>query len=173
MFILTCGLPGSGKSKVIDILSAGLGWHIIRPSDWIPDDLSALDEKTEREYLIGCWSLAIDKAKEAIAQIPPRDVIVLDSGNSKFNTTRLLICDAKKMFHKVAMLFVNSNVSLCKTRNTKLTDTLLRDYAERFKSSLPLYKKACDLFLVVNNNGTIEHLETELHDVLKILCHNI
>lgn len=175
MLLLTAGLPGCGKSKAIDILSkhAFPKWHIIRPSDWIPENLSMLDAETQRAYNIECWSIAIDKSKEAVAKVPPREIIVLDACNSKYNTTLTLIADAKVALHKVVLLFVQANADLCLARDAKLTESLLHDYVDRFKTSLPKYKKSCDLFLVVRNNGILEQLETELYDLWKQLCQSI
>jgi len=175
MLILTCGLPKSGKSKAIDILAKHKDhkWHIIRPSDWVPDNLLALDEQTQREYNIGCWSMAIEKCKEAIEEVPPQEIIVLDACNSKINTLVTLIADAKAALHRVVLLFVQSNADLCLARDAKLTESLLRDYTGRFKTSLPKYKKCCDMFLVVRNNGIFEQLETELYDTWKTLCQSI
>ena len=180
MLILTVGFPKSGKSKVIDMLPRGNHkWHIIRPSDWIPDNLSSLDEQMQREYNIGCWSMAIEKTKETIASVPPREIIVLDACNSKFNTLLTVIADAKAALHHVVSLFVQAQSNLCLDRDcktgaaAKLTVPLLNDYAERFKTSLPRYKQSCDLFLVVRNNGTLEQLETELYDIWKRLCQSI
>lgn len=84
-----------------------------------------------------------------------------------------LIADAKAALHNVVLLFVQSNMNLCLARDAKLTDSLLRYYTERFKVSLPKYKKLCNAFLVVRNNGTFEQLETELHDTWKQLCQSI
>ena len=165
MFILTSGLPASGKSKAIDILSIGRNWNVIRPSDWVPDNLSTLGAEDGRAYRIACWSLAIEKTKEAIARTSPREVIVLDSGNSKFNTVAMLIADAKTALHKVVLLFVHASVGLCLERNGDLTESLLRDYVGRLKQSLPHYKRVCDLFLPVRNNGSLEELASELHGV--------
>ena len=168
MLILTCGLPGSGKSKAIDILMAKFGgkkWQLIRPSDWVPENLSTFDEETQRAYNIGCWEMAMEKANEAIAQIPPKNTIVLDNCNSKFTTVSTLISDARAALHHVVLLFVQSNVNLCLARNAKLSESLLRDYVDRFKVCLPKYKKVCDSFLVVRNNGTLEQLENELRGV--------
>jgi hypothetical protein len=132
-----------------------------------------LDEKTQREFNIGCWSVALEKCKEAIAQVPPNEIIVLDTCNSKFNSHVSMIADAKKALHKVVLFFVQANVDLCLERNSQLSKTLLCDYVDRFKSSLPKYKKSCDLFVVVRNNGILEQLETELYDVWKRLCQSI
>jgi hypothetical protein len=148
-------------------------WHIIRPSDWIPENLATLDKETQQSYNIGCWSVALDKCKEAIADVSPRDIIVLDACNSKSNTLVTLIADAKAALHNVALLFVQANMNLCLARDTKITEPLLCDYIDRFKISLPQYKKLCNAFLVVRNNGTLEQLETELHDIWKQLCQSI
>jgi tRNA uridine 5-carbamoylmethylation protein Kti12 len=175
MLIITCGLPSSGKSKAIDILAKhkSYKWHIIRPSDWVPDNLSTLDEQTQREYNIGCWSMALEKCREAIIEVSPKEIIVLDACNSKINTLLTLIADAKTALHRVVLLFIQSNADLCLARDTKLVEPLVRDYVERFKASLPKYKKCCDMFLVVRNNGNFEQLETELYDTWKTLCPNI
>ena len=175
MLIITCGLPAAGKSKTIDILAKhkSYGWHIIRPSDWVPDNLVTLDEQTQREYNIGCWSLALEKCQEDIEQVSPKEIIVLDACNSKVSTLLTLIADAKNALHRVVLLFVQANADLCLERNAKLKGPLLRDYVERFKTSLPKYKKCCDMFFVVRNNGTFEQLETELYDIWKTLCQSI
>jgi predicted kinase len=141
-------------------------WHIIRPSDWIPENLSKLDDETQRSYNINCWSVALEKTKEAIEEISPTDIIVLDACNSKYTTTISLITNARKHLHRAVLLFVQSDSNLCLSRNSKITKLLLDDYVNRFKTSLPEYKKACDLFLIVRNNGTIEQLTTELRGVL-------
>ena len=175
ILIITSGLPASGKSKVIDILARHTErkWHIIRPSDWIPENLAMLDEEAQRQFNIGCWSVAIDKCNEAIAQVPPRDIIVLDACNSKAITLLTPIASAKTALHHVVLLFIQSNSDLCLARNPKLTKELLMNYVERFKVSLPRYKATCDSFLVVQNNGIIEQLETTLYDTWKQLCQNI
>ena len=169
-----CGMPSSGKSKVVDMLpKGGHEWHIIRPSDWIPENLSTLDATIQSAYNIECWSIALAKSKEAVAKISPREIIVLDACNSKYTTIATLIADAKAALHKVVLLFVQARADLCLARDAKLTESLLLDYVDRFKVSLPKYKKLCDLFLVVRNNGTLEHLETELYAVWKQLCQSI
>jgi hypothetical protein len=84
-----------------------------------------------------------------------------------------MIADAKKALHKVVLFFVQANIDLCLERNSQLSKTLLCDYVDNFKSSLPKYKKSCDLFVVVRNNGILEQLETELYDVWKRLCQSI
>ena len=175
MLLLAAGLPKSGKSKAIDILARHVErkWHIIRPSDWIPENLAALDEATQRDYNIGCWSLALDKCNEAIEQVHPREIIVLDACNSKVGTLLTPITNAKAKFHHVVLLFVQANANLCLARDPKLTEALLLDYVERFKTSLPRYKKTCDLVLVVRNNGIFEQLETELHETWNRLCQSI
>jgi hypothetical protein len=168
MLLIVAGLPKSGKSRAIDFLSKSDGqWHIIRPSDWIPENLSSLDVESQRAFNIECWSMAIEKCKEAIEQVPPRETIVLDSCNSKYTTLLTLIVDAKAAMHKVVLLFVQSNISLCLARDPKMTESLLCDYTNRFKVSLPKYKKSCDSFLVIRNNGTLDQLKTELHNVWK------
>jgi predicted kinase len=174
MLILTCGLPGAGKSRAIDILSkhAKASWNIIRPSDWVPENLFMMSEEMQSAYNIECWSLALEKCKEAIEQLDHKKFIVLDGCNSKFNTVSFLIEEARSKLHKVALLFVQSDSKLCLARNAKLTEALLADYVERFKVSLPKYKKVCDLFLVARNCATLEQLETELHDAWTKLCQN-
>jgi uncharacterized HAD superfamily protein len=152
---------------------ASYNWHIIRPSDWIPDNLSELDIEVQRAYNIGCWSTALDKCREEISQVSPKEIIVLDACNSKYNTVLTLIEDAKVALHRVVLLFVQSNMQLCLSRDAKLSEALLCDYVDRFKSSLPQYKKSCDLFLIARNNGTFEQLETELYDIWKTLCQSI
>ena len=175
MFIITAGLPKAGKSRAIDMLRGrnNTKWHVIRPSDWIPDNLANLDQDIQRSFTVECWSVAIEKCREAISEIPPREIIVLDGCNSKINTVLALIGDARAAMHHVVLFFVQAQINLCLQRDAKLTTSLLTDYAERYKVCLPKYKKLCDLFLVVRNNGTLEQLGTELHDTWKRLCQNI
>ena len=127
----------------------------------------------QRAYNIECWSIAIDKAKEAIEQFSPNEIIVLDTCNSKYNTVMTLVAMAKAKLHRVVLLFVQANLSQCLQRDSKINESLLKDYVQRFKESLPKFKSNCDLFLTVRNNGTLEQLETELYDIWKKLCQNI
>lgn len=168
-------MPASGKSKVVDMLHNrnNTKWHIIRPSDWIPENIAVIDEESQRAYNTACWSLAIEKAHEAICDINPKEIIVLDTCNSKYNTVVTLIADAKSAMHRVVLLFVQSTMQLCLERNAGISEALLRTYMDSFKISLPKYKKACDMFVVIKNIGTLEKLETELHEPWKKLCQNI
>ena len=76
MLIIMCGPPGSGKSTVADLFLEEIDADLIRPSDWMPDNIETLGGELEREYRIQCWRTAIEKTKELVITVSPEAELI-------------------------------------------------------------------------------------------------
>ena len=170
-FVIMCGLPSSGKSVVADFLLRDQPRaSLIRPSDWMPSNIDVLSSEQEKDFRLECWKLALEKTEEALAELAPDECLILDCGNSKFHTLSHIITEAKRRGHSVLFLFVDCKLATCIIRAPKIPKSVFEGYVGNLKDSLPKYKKACDRFHVVRNNGTLEQLGVEVRE---IRCQNI
>jgi len=169
-FVIMCGLPSSGKSVVADFLLRDQQQaNLIRPSDWMPENIDVLTPDAERDFRLECWKLAIEKTEEALTEITPDDCLILDCGNSKFRTLSHVIAEAQRRGHIVLLVFVDCKLATCMARAPKISKSVFEKYVADLKDSLPKYKKACDRFHVVRNNGTLDQLSD---GVREIRCQN-
>lgn len=165
-FVVMCGLPSSGKSVVADLLLKYQPQaNLIRPSDWMPENIEALSPDAERDYRLECWKLAIEKTEEILAEITPDNCLILDCGNSKFRTLSHIITEAQRRDHTVLLVFVDCKLAVCMARAPKIPKSVFEEYVGHLKDSLPKYKKACDRFHVVHNNGTLEQLGDMVREI--------
>lgn len=168
MFVILCGPPFCGKSVVSDLVFDDTA--LIRPSDWMPENFESLKPDLVKDYRITCWKLAIEKTEEALQESP--DLVVLDQGNNKFNTIRDLISVARDNGHTIALLYVNSTFALCRKRSGDnwIGDDAWRVCLGNIKMSLPKYRDACDKFVVVDNNDSLDVLASEISSIRSKLC---
>jgi len=173
MLILMCGLPGCGKSLCVDILLEGIDADLVRPSDWMPDNIDQLGPDARREYGLACWKTAIDTTRDFIDACGDDDIIILDCGNSKYHTVAPIIKEAKKCGHRVVLLYVNASSDKCEDRlgDEWIGEDTASQYMRSIKKSLPKYKKACHKFLVVHNNSEPKDLRESVDTLRGKLCH--
>jgi predicted kinase len=162
VLVLLCGPPFCGKSTVADL--AFNSDSIIRPSDWMPDNYQVLGGDAVKDYRIVCWKIALEKTEESIEESDPSETIVVDQGNNKFDTAKSIIKLAKKHNHKIVLLYVNAKFALCKDRSGDdwIGDEIWQLCLDNIKESLPKYKKACDKFVIVDNNDDIDMLSDKV-----------
>ena len=174
MLVLMCGLPSCGKSAVVDIISEKSGstvW-VVRPSDWLPDNIDQLDPEEEKNYRIECWRTAISNTEEAVEKCDPSDAVILDCGNSKFRPLNGLLRTAKRNGHKLFVLYVNSSAVQCEARAGKqfVPAKVVKSYIESIRDSLPKFKSKCDRIIVVENTDTLDVLEQNALTAWSKLC---
>ena len=172
MLIIMCGPPGSGKSTVADLFLEEIDADLIRPSDWMPDNIETLGGELEREYRIQCWRTAIEKTKELVITVSPEELIVLDCANAKYHTIDPTIQKAKRAGHEIVLLYVNTPRSVCKERMADdwVGDETFNGYVDNIKTSLPKYKRTCNKFLVINNHSCQGDLTNSVEAIRDKLC---
>lgn len=177
MFVLMCGLPSSGKSTVVDIIAdtESSVW-VIRPEDWLPDNIDELNEEDEKNQRIGCWREAMNFAEKHVNHksglCKPDDIIILDCSNSKFKPLQGLICLAKRSGHKCVVLYVNSRVAQCASRagDKWIGTEIAESYMRNIKDSLPKFKSKCDQVIVADNIGDLGDLKHSAIAAWSRLC---
>ena len=169
MLILMSGLPSSGKSVVVDMFKSGNDL-LLRPEDWMPNNIDILGADAEKEYRIACWKMAIEKSLEAVIETKPSSRIILDCTNSKFFSIASLIGQAKAYKHRVVLVFVSAKVQCCEQRSG-LARSIYDEYVENFKHSLPRYKSACDDIIVIRNDGDKQELIGTVSKIAGRICH--
>ena len=141
MLVLMCGLPSCGKSKSVDIISDNYSdpLLVIRPEDWLPENISDLTEGEEKNYRIECWRTAMAETEKMIEEKKNSVIIILDCGNSKFRTLGGIIRMAKRNNHKIVVLYVNSRLSECEKRAGEqwVGTDIAKAYVENIRDSLP------------------------------------
>lgn len=170
MLILMCGLPFCGKSTAVDMVSGRI-W-VIRPEDWLPENLGEMDGEEVKNFRIECWRTALTKAEEAVEERDSADVIILDCGNSKFRPLRGLLRIAKRNGHKRAIWYVNSRPAQCEERAGEdwVGPSVVKSYVENIRDSLPKFKSKCDQIVITENAGTLEDLKQNVHTAWSRLC---
>jgi predicted kinase len=165
MLIILCGMPFSGKSTLVDemfmIKPGEYNSHcLLRPADWMPEPLNNMDKEFIKDYRVTCWHMALDKTEKALLDFGSNKVIILDQGNHRYDDVRHLIYVAKENKHKIILIYVNTRMAICHDRSGSkwVGKEIWKSALHNIKGSLPKYKKACDDFVVVDNNGTIPDL---------------
>jgi len=175
MFILMCGLPSCGKSVTIDIIiqkTMGPPVRVIRPEDWLPDNINSLGAEAEKNYRIESWKFAISMAEKAVEECNSSELIVLDCANSKFRPLESLLRRAKRNGHKLAVLYVNSRPAQCEARagDKWVGAQVVQTYVESIRNSLPKFKSKCDRIIIVENTDTLAALEQNALVAWSKLC---
>jgi len=174
MLVLMCGLPHCGKSTAIDIIaekSKSSLW-IVRPEEWLPDNLDELDQNEQRHYQIECWRTAVSDAESRVDGRPDSTITVLDCANSKIRPLNGLLKLAKRNGHRTAMLYVNSRPSQCEARagDKWVGLEIIKSYIQNIRDSLPKFKNKCDRVIIIDNTDTIDVLEQKALDAWSRLC---
>ena len=175
MFILMCGMPSCGKSAAIDIIAesddATPLW-VIRPEEWLPDNITELSPQEDKEQRIGCWQKAMDAAEKAVEEHDPSEVIVLDCTNSKYRPLESLLRRAKRNKHKLVIMYVNSGVAQCEARagDSWIGPEIAKIYIRNIRDSLPKFKSKCDRIVIIANNDSLDILEENVLAAWSKLC---
>ena len=174
MLILMCGLPFCGKSVVLDIITekTELSICIIRPEDWLPDDIDNLSAEEEKKYRIECWRTAISAVEDEVEQRDPSEMIVLDCANSKYGPLESLLRRAKRNGHKLVVLYVNARPTQCEARagDHWVGAKVVGNYVENIKDSLPKFKSKCDRIIIIENTDTLDVLKQNAPTAWSRLC---
>lgn len=174
MFVLMCGMPSCGKSAAVDIIveSGETSFWIIRPEEWLPDNIAELSSQEEKEQRIGCWQKAMDAAEKAVEERDPSEVIVLDCANSKYRTLESLLRRAKRNGHRLVVIYVNAGVAQCEARagSNWIGPEVAKAYIGNIRDSLPKFKSKCDRIVIIANNDSLAALEANALTAWSKLC---
>lgn len=147
MLIIMCGYPSSGKSTFLDLLSPYLGdHHIIRPSDWYPDDIDNIDSQDRTKYQLACWEHALDKTILLLSSKPVDIPIILDTCAASPNSLNSIIETAKLHRHKIIAIVIGTPASICASRANpdviqryiNKIPNAVRTYREKFHKIIPI-----------------------------------
>lgn len=168
MLIITCGIPQSGKSTVVDKCQEFLQATLFRPGDWIPQNLAAVSQVAERDFRNSALTTAKVDILEWMEEFDPSKVVILDERNEDCNDLNDLFVKAAQHGHQVILLYVNARSTECATRSGILWD--FSESASKILISIPNYKLLCDSVVVVNNNGSIDELDGKVAAIKEKLC---
>lgn len=174
MIVLICGLPKSGKSVFVDKLF-GIECHLIRPSDYIPNNYENMPNDIQQNLNIEAWKVGIETAEDILKDIREQDdysqVLVYDMCNKNSNPLEYTLKSEKRRGHKIVVIYINCPTKVCKDR-CGFSDEIMNTYVEGFKKSLPKYKSISNEFIVVDNKGSLEDLDEHANNIRDKLCLN-
>jgi predicted kinase len=151
MVIFMSGLPYSGKSYVVDLLSRHLDNPvIISPKDLRTDDYSSSNDEHKRCIDIAAWKVSLDLLYQSMKD--KGSLIIYDTACASANVMQKVFSDAKLMGHKVLYVFVNTDIDICKNRANGAWSDKLDRYNDSFSVSIPILKKIATKMVIINNN---------------------
>jgi predicted kinase len=170
MIVVMCGLPQSGKSTVVDQIFNTDDHFIIRPSDYIPQNVENIPEDKRKKINVEAWNVALEIAREFIHDQGNDDIIVLDMCNRRYTDIGPMLRFGKRHGHRLVIIVVNCPIDQCQSRSAELDRSIFSNYVDSLKESLPKYKGESDDFLVVQNKGSLEDLVSSLDPIRDKLC---
>lgn len=168
MLVIVCGLPQSGKSTVVDKCQEYLHATLYRPGDWVPLNLAAVSLTAENDFRQSALATAKVDISEWMEESESSRVAILDDRNEDYSTLMELFTGAARHGHQVFLLYVNSKSTECAARGNIQWD--FSGSAGMILKSLPQYKILCDKVIVVNNNGSIDDLNSRVAAIKEDLC---
>jgi predicted kinase len=154
MFIIMCGYPKSGKSTFADLLhqECSSPIHIVRPSDWYPDDIDDMSSSKKTEYQIASWEHALDKTSQLLASEDASSVIVLDTCGASPGSFKTLIGIAQMHKHKLIAIFMAVPKVLCMKR---IDPAIVQRYSNKIRSAVLEYKSICDELIIIKHESLL------------------
>lgn len=168
MLIITCGIPQSGKSTVVDKCQDFLHATLFRPSDWIPKNLAAVSITAENDFRESALATAKVDVSEWMEESGSTEVAILDERNEDHEALLELFTKAAQCAHQVLLLYVNARSAECAARGDVQWE--FTEFASKILKSIPQYKILCDKIVVVNNNGSIADLDARVAALKETLC---
>jgi len=133
MLILMMGLPGSGKSTIVGMLSKFVNINSVCPEDLYPDNFNELKYEEQHAIKLAAWHTSIDYIKDNISKDA---LLLLDSCNANLDLISELMALAKSHNQKTAAIFTAASDETCIRRlnkeNKLVNNGLYSKYRTRF-----------------------------------------
>ena len=157
MFIIFVGYPKSGKSTFADLLHQECSdlqypMHVVRPSDWYPDDIDDMTPSKKTEYQIASWEHALDKTGQLLASEDASSIIVLDTCGASPGSFKTLIGVAQMHGHKLIAIFMAVPKVLCMKR---IDPAIVQRYSSKIRSAVLEYKSICDELIIIKHESLL------------------
>lgn len=166
MLLIMCGYPFSGKSTFLDMLVGRDDLpgplHIVRPSDWYPENIKDMGHQERQDYQIAAWDHARDKALDLLKKHTPSDVIALDTCGASPQAFRSVVAVAEARGHKLVVLWIATPRDVCSERGDK---SIVDKYKGRFEEALAWYQKNFHKVIPIRN-GTVEEWRNQVPRVV-------
>lgn len=154
-----CGLPKSGKSKFVDILSDFIDCYVVRPSDWYVDGDSD-------EFKIACWKHALDVTSDLIKNNNNDCVIILDTCGTNYTSIDSIACVAKMREHMLIVLHINTDADIC----SKMIDcNIVNKYVNKINDAIDYYNDNYDKVITVDY-ANIDEWRDEAIRIKNLIC---
>lgn len=155
MIIFLAGLPGAGKTSILD----GIDGEIICP-DMFNFESNQEDEH-ETHHKFAMWELSIEFLVDRAKKAKEDDVIIFDTCCCNKKMTQIL----NEINHPTIVIYVNTSKENCAAR-TDIDMDLIKKYIKKFVGILPELKKNADKFYVINNNGNKKVSTDRLKEII-------
>jgi len=164
MVILFAGIPGSGKSTLVNYLVklSKVDLVVLQPELLYS---STADNTTK----MAAWDTCIEQFKEEIYNID--STIILDTCGSNKDVMIELANNSTKLGHKVIIAAMNTDSEICKVRNIDrkltLSDSKITEYKHKLYEVIKLLRE--NYKVVVLNTNTKEDTKSSLKKILAVI----
>jgi len=173
MFIVTCGLPQSGKSTFLEFVANAVkrhGWLsnrnsnilIVRPSDWYPPDIESMPPATRTDYQIGAWEHALEKVSFSLGS---NSVVALDTCGASPNSLQTPIGVAQFHKHEIVVIWMATSRQACEAR---MSPEIVAKYVDKIPMAVREYKtRGYKIFIV--KDGTFNDWLKRADEIAQII----
>lgn len=157
MLIILAGLPGSGKSSVLEGIKNKSDITIIDPTCGLPTDINILPDNDQRDYRIAGWQIALEDLRKEVND-QQKKCIIFDSCASKYKPFETIVLEAKLMHRKIVYAYIKRDRTKC----IEIRDeSVILKYEQDYKASIPEFVSIANNRMIINNDKGIETARSE------------
>jgi len=123
--------------------------HIVRPSNWYPDDIDQMDVDERTDWQIAAWEHALEKCCSLLATKDVTNVILFDTCGASPNALKTLIGVAQLHRHRIVAIWMAVPRRVCESR---IEPSVVQRYVDRIHNAVQEYKATCDELIVVKHD---------------------
>jgi len=170
IIVFMAGFPGAGKSHVIRFALNKLtdyDVNVINPKEYRRSEYDMFSEEEKREEDLCAWELSLDDLRDRLEE-ESKETIIFDTACATLRIMKKYFQLAEKHKRKIIYCFVHAPIATCKKRmsNRNINDKIWKEYANKFKESVPELMKLSDHSIIINNSGEDINVD-ELINLLK------
>lgn len=160
------GIPGSGKSTIVNYLSKLKSDLIILQPELLYGGSS------DNTVKMAAWDTCIEQLKEEIFNID--STVILDTCGTNKDVMFELADKSIELGHNVAFIVVNTNIDLCKERNlyrkVTLSDHVMNEYKNKLLNMVRLLSEKSGRYkVIVTNTNTKDDVKSGLKKILSYI----
>lgn len=163
MVILMVGIPGSGKSTLVNYLSKLKKDLILLQPELLYQNSS------DNTVKMAAWDTCIEQFKEEIYSID--STIILDTCGTNKEAMVELANRSIELGHNVVFVIVNTDINICKERNSSrnvvLTDHVMSGYKSKLLNMVKII--ASKYRAIVVNTNTKDDIKLGLKKILSYI----